>query len=56
MILQCFLSKTVREVCAVRKHYVRLLSAQRDILALVAIAEVTVKLEEMEEAIAVLKS
>ena len=52
MILRWFASKTVREVCAVRKHYARLLTAQCDILAPLAVAAVQVKLGELDAAIA----
>ena len=52
IILRWFISKTVREACAVAKHYRRLLKAQRDVLAPEAIAAVTVKLNELSTAIA----
>ena len=51
-LLRWFLSKTVREACAVRKHYRRLLAAQRDVLPPAAIAAVQLKLEELTAAIA----
>ena len=51
-ILRWFSSRTVREVCAVRKHYARLLTAQRDILAPTAVAAVQLKLQEVDAAIA----
>jgi signal peptidase I len=52
MMLRWFISKAVREACAVQKHYRRLLSAQRDILAPAAIGAVQVKLDELKTAIA----
>ncbi len=51
-IVRWFFSKTVREACAVQKHYRRLLTAQRDVLAPPAIAAVQAKLEELRAAIA----
>ena len=51
-ILQWFISKTVREACAVRKHYGRLLAAQRDVLSSDAVGAVTLKLDELQTAIA----
>ena len=51
-ILRWFISKAVREACAVRKHYCRLLKAQRDVLSSEAVAAVTVKLNELKAAIA----
>lgn len=47
-----FISKTVREVCAARKHYRRLLDAQRDVLSAEAVAAVTAKADELSAAIA----
>jgi signal peptidase I len=52
MILRWFISKTVREACAMRKHVWRLLNAQRDILSAQAIAGVQVKINELNEALA----
>jgi signal peptidase I len=51
-IFRWFISKTVREACAVQKHYRRLLTAQRDVLSAEAIAAVTVKLNDLSAAIA----
>ncbi len=48
MRLRWFISKTVREACAVKKHYRRLLQAQRDLLSPPAIAAVQLKLDELE--------
>jgi signal peptidase I len=50
-ILSWFISKTVREACAVGKHYRRLLAAQRDLLKPEAIAAVQIKLNELAAAI-----
>jgi signal peptidase I len=50
-ILRWFLSQTVRNACAVRKHYRRLLAAQRDLLSGEAIAAVQLKLDELRAAI-----
>jgi signal peptidase I len=52
MNLRWFISKTMREVCAVRKHYTRLLAAQRDVLSPEALAAVLGKLGELTVAIA----
>jgi signal peptidase I len=52
MNLRWFISKTVREVGAVRKHYTRLLAAQRDVLSPDARAAVTTKLTDLDAAIA----
>jgi signal peptidase I len=51
-ILRWFISKTAREAGAVQKHYRRLLQAQRDVLSTEAIAAVTVKLNDLQVAIA----
>lgn len=51
-ILRWFISKTVREACAVQKHYRRLLTAQRDLLSAEAVAAVQLKLDELDVAIA----
>ena len=51
-ILRWFISKTVREACAVAKHYRRLLKAQCDILSPQAVAAVQLKLDELRTAIA----
>ena len=50
-ILRWFISPTVRNVCAVKKHYRRLLAAQSDLLSPSAIAAVQVKLDELTLAI-----
>src|SRR5271170_3737213 len=50
-ILRWFISQTVRNACAARKHYRRLLSAQRDLLSPPAIAAVEIKLGELSAAI-----
>ena len=50
MILQWFLSKTVRQAVAMRKHVHRILSAQRDILSPQAAAAVNVALNELDKA------
>ena len=52
MIVRWFLSKTVREACAVRKHFRRLLAAQRDLLSAQAIGAVQVAMEALTAAIA----
>ena len=52
MKLSWFYSKTVRAAAAVRNHYVRLLRAQRDLLAPPAISAVEVKLAELDAAMA----
>jgi signal peptidase I len=46
-----FISQTVRNACAARKHYRRLLAAQSDLLAPAAIAAVQLKLNELTAAI-----
>jgi len=51
-ILRWFISKTVREACAVSKHYRRLLKAQRDVLPPPAVTAVQLKLDELDAAIA----
>ncbi len=51
-LLRWFISKTVREACAVGKHYRRLLAAQRDILSPAALGAVQAKLAELRAAIA----
>ena len=50
-ILRWFLSKTVREACTVRKHYARLLAAQRDVLPPQAVGPVLAALIELDAAI-----
>lgn len=50
-IIRWFSSKTVREACAVRKHYGRLLAAKRDILAPQAVANVQTALDALTSAI-----
>jgi signal peptidase I len=52
MTFQWFISKAVREACAMRKHVWRLLSAQRDILSPQAIAGVTAAMKELDVALA----
>src|SRR5271154_6660980 len=52
MTFRWFISKTVREAGAMRKHVVRLMSAQRDILSPQAIAGVTVAINELDLALA----
>ena len=51
-MIRWLFSRTIREVCAARKHYARLLAAQRDILAPAAVAGVQVKLDELSAALA----
>ncbi|HAO79798.1 MAG TPA: signal peptidase I [Verrucomicrobia subdivision 3 bacterium] len=51
MIFKWLFSKAVREACAVKKHYARLLAAQRDILPPQAIGAVQLKLDELSAAI-----
>ncbi len=53
MNLRWFISKTVREAVAVRKHYLRLLAAQRDVLPAEASAAVQMKVAELDAAIVV---
>ena len=50
-LLRWFISQTVRNACAARKHYRRLLTAQRDLLSAPAIAAVELKLGELSAAI-----
>jgi signal peptidase I len=52
MIVKWFLSKAVREACAVHKHYRRLLAAQSDLLSPQAVAGVTVPMNNLKAAIA----
>jgi signal peptidase I len=52
MILRWLFSKTLREACAYRKHVLRWLNAQRDLLSPQAIAGVQIKINELEAAIA----
>jgi len=51
-MIRWFISKAVREAYAMRKHVLRLLNAQRDILSPQAIAAVQVKFDELNAAIA----
>ena len=51
MIFKWLFSKAVREACAVKKHYARLLTAQRDILPPQAVGAVQLKLDELGAAI-----
>src|SRR5579859_7135759 len=51
-ILRWFISQTVRNACAVRKHYQRLLDAQSDLLKPAEIAAVKLKISELGTAIA----
>jgi signal peptidase I len=46
-----FISQTVRNACAARKHYRRLLAAQSDLLSPPAVAAVQLKLDELSAAI-----
>jgi signal peptidase I len=52
MNLHWFLSKAVRDACAMRKHVHRLVCSQRDLLPPQAIAGVQVKIDELNGAIA----
>jgi signal peptidase I len=52
MMIRWFLSSTVREACAMRKHVQHLLNAQRDILAPPAIGGVTLAMNQLRDAIA----
>jgi signal peptidase I len=52
MILRWFISSTVREAIAMRKHIRRILAAQRDILAPAAIAAVLAAINALNEALA----
>jgi signal peptidase I len=52
MNFRWFLSKTVREVVAVQKHYARLLAAQRDVLSPQAVGAVTAGLNNLAAALA----
>ncbi len=52
MNLRWFISKTVREAGAMRKHVHRLVCAQRDLLSPQAISGVQVKIDELDGAIA----
>jgi signal peptidase I len=52
MILRWFLSSTVREACAMRKHVYHLLCAQRDVLTPPAIGGVTLAMDQLQAAIA----
>ncbi|MGA2028806.1 MAG: S26 family signal peptidase, partial [Verrucomicrobiota bacterium] len=51
-MIRWLFSKTVREACAMRKHVLRLLNAQRDILSPQAIAAVQIKIDELNATIA----
>jgi signal peptidase I len=51
MILRWFISKTVRQAVAVRKHVYRLLCAQRDLLSPQAIQAISGSLEELRRAV-----
>ncbi|HEY4414233.1 MAG TPA: S26 family signal peptidase, partial [Verrucomicrobiae bacterium] len=46
-----FISQTVRNACAARKHYRRLLAAQSDLLSVEALGAVRLKLAELTAAI-----
>jgi signal peptidase I len=50
-MIRWLLSKTIRDACAARKHYCRLLAAQHDLLPTSAIAAVELKLDELGAAI-----
>ncbi len=52
MILRWFLSKTVRQATAMRKHVQKLLSHQRDILAPQAIEAVETAMASCQKAVA----
>jgi signal peptidase I len=52
MILQWFLSGTVREALAMRKHVWKLLAHQRDILTAKAIEEIEKAMQEVRDAVA----
>lgn len=51
MILRWWLSKTVREACAMRKHVLRLLCAQRDLLSPAAMQVINSALQDLQTAI-----
>src|SRR5579859_2736263 len=51
-IIRWFMSQTVRNACAARKHFRRLLDAQTDILKPEAIGAIKLKLDELSTAIA----
>jgi signal peptidase I len=51
MNFRWFISKTIREAGAMRKHVQRLLNSQRDILSPQAIAGVQIKIDELDAAI-----
>ncbi len=51
MILQWFLSKTVRQAAAMRKHVHRILCAQRDILSPQALTAVNGALDDLQKAV-----
>src|SRR5665213_1731777 len=50
-MIRWLFSKTIRDACAARKHYCRLLAAQRDLLPATAVAAVQLKLDELGAAI-----
>src|SRR5581483_10440181 len=52
MMFRRFFSKTIREAIAMRKHVVRLLHAQRDLMKPEALAAINLKMAELDEAIA----
>jgi signal peptidase I len=52
MILQWFLSKTVRQATAMRKHVLKILNHQRDILSPQAIAAVQLAMANCQQAVA----
>src|ERR1039457_7030200 len=52
MILQWFLSKTVRQATAMRKHVQKIINHQRDILAPQAIEAVQTAMETCRKAVA----
>jgi signal peptidase I len=51
-LLRWFISQTVRNACAARKHHRRLLEAQKDLLSAEAIGAMRLKLDELSAAIA----
>lgn len=51
MILRWFLSKTVRESCEFRKHVIKLMRAQQDLLSPQAISAITASSEDLGSAL-----
>ena len=52
MILRWFVSKTLRQTIAMRKHVLKILNHQRDILAPQAIEAIKVAMENCRQAVA----